>query len=121
MAQGDQSNLSPGVSGAQNKKNGNSIYWSFFYAIKKALTLTKFTLYDRNCQNSAIWVIMLKFVLSELAKPIIRRCGSMLAGALLGIGATQPQAAELEQYLTASILIIIDLIMSYMERNNASD
>jgi hypothetical protein len=85
------------------------------------LTLTEFTLYDNFKQYNTETGIMLKFVLSELAKPIIRRCGSLLAGALLGIGATQPQAAELEQYLTASMLILIDLVMSYMERNNASN
>lgn len=64
---------------------------------------------------------MLKFVLKELAKPIIRRLGSLMAGALLGLGLTNPQAAELEQYVTAAMLIIIDLITSHMERSNASD
>jgi hypothetical protein len=64
---------------------------------------------------------MLKFVLKELAKPIIRRLGSLMAGALLGLGLTNPEVAELEQYVTAAMLIIIDLITSYMERNNASD
>jgi hypothetical protein len=64
---------------------------------------------------------MLKFVLKELAKPIIRRLGSLMAGALLGLGLTNPEVAELEQYVTAAMLIIIDLITSHMERNNASD
>lgn len=64
---------------------------------------------------------MLKFVLKELAKPIIRRLGSLMAGALLGLGLTNPEVAELEQYVTAVMLIIIDLITSHMERNNASD
>lgn len=64
---------------------------------------------------------MLKFVLKELAKPIIRRLGSLMAGALLGLGLTNPGVAELEQYVTAAMLIIIDLITSHMERNNASD
>ena len=64
---------------------------------------------------------MLKFVLKELAKPIIRRLGSFMAGALLGLGLTNPEVAELEQYVTAVMLIIIDLITSHMERNNASD
>ena len=64
---------------------------------------------------------MLKFVLKELAKPIIRRLGSLMAGALLGLGITNPEVAELEQYVTAAMLIIIDLITSHMERNNASD
>lgn len=64
---------------------------------------------------------MLKFVLKELAKPIIRRLGSLMAGALLGLGLTNPEVAELEQYVTAAMLIIIDLITSHMERNSASD
>jgi hypothetical protein len=64
---------------------------------------------------------MLKFVLKELAKPIIRRIGSLLAGALVGLGVANPQAAELQQYITAASLLVIDLVLSYMERNNASD
>jgi hypothetical protein len=64
---------------------------------------------------------MLRFMLKELAKPARRRLGTMMAGTLVGMGFAQEQAVEVQQAITAAMLVIIDLILSYMERNNASD
>ena len=64
---------------------------------------------------------MLRFMLKELAKPTLRRLGTMMAGTLVGMGFAQEQVVEVQQALTAALLVIIDLVLSYMERNNASD
>lgn len=59
----------------------------------------------------------MKFVLTELIKPISRRIGSALAGALLALGAADQLAQQVELVATALVLFAADLFLSYKERN----
>jgi hypothetical protein len=63
---------------------------------------------------------MWRFVATELAKPIIRRMGSMIAGGLIGAGIIEDQAVQVEQLLTALLLLTVDLVVSHMDRSNGS-
>lgn len=63
---------------------------------------------------------MWRFVATELAKPIIRRVGSMIAGGLIGVGIIEDQALQVEQLLTALLLLTIDLVVSHVDRSNGS-
>lgn len=58
----------------------------------------------------------MEFVLNQLAKPIIRRLGSMMAGSLLTFGYTQETAVNFETALTSLGLILVDLVLSYKDR-----
>lgn len=59
---------------------------------------------------------VMEFVLTQLAKPIIRRVGSMMAASLLTFGYTQEAAVNFETAVTSLGLILVDLVMSYKER-----
>lgn len=64
---------------------------------------------------------MWRFLLAELAKPLIRRIGSMATGALIGVGIANDQAVQVEQLLTALLLLAADLGLSHLERGGNTD
>lgn len=59
---------------------------------------------------------IMEFLLTQLAKPIIRRLGTMMSASLLTFGYTQEAAVNLETAVTSLGLILVDLVMSYKER-----
>lgn len=58
----------------------------------------------------------MEFVLTQLAKPILRRLGTAIGSALLALGYTQEAALSLETAFTSLALVIVDLVLSYKER-----
>ena len=58
----------------------------------------------------------MEFILSELAKPILRRLGTVLGTALLSMGYAAEQTVAAETAVTSLGLIIIDLVLSNKER-----
>ena len=59
---------------------------------------------------------MMEFVLRELAKPILRRLGTVLGTALLSMGYATEQTVAVETAATSLGLILIDLALSYKDR-----
>ena len=59
---------------------------------------------------------MLKAILLEVAKPMIRRLGSIAAGGLIGTAITTDQINQIETYAVALALLLVDLCMSKLER-----
>ena len=59
---------------------------------------------------------VMEFVLVQLAKPIVRRLGTMMGTALLTFGYTQEAAVNLETAVTSLGLILVDLVLSYKDR-----
>lgn len=61
-------------------------------------------------------VSIMEFVLRELAKPILRRLGTVLGTALLSMGYAAEQSVAVETAVTSLGLILIDLVLSSKER-----
>jgi hypothetical protein len=61
-------------------------------------------------------VTIVEFVLRELAKPILRRLGTVLGTALLSMGYATEQTVAVETAATSLGLILIDLVLSHKER-----
>lgn len=59
---------------------------------------------------------IMDFVLRELAKPILRRLGTVLGTALLSMGYAAEQTVAVETAATSLGLILIDLVLSHKER-----
>jgi hypothetical protein len=59
---------------------------------------------------------IMEFILSELAKPILRRLGTVLGTALLSMGYAAEQTVAVETAVTSLGLILIDLVLSHKER-----
>mgnify|MGYP001044617712 FL=1 len=59
---------------------------------------------------------MYKFLLVEIAKPIIRRAGTAMGATLVGIGVAQDQAIQIETAAISLLLVLADLILSHLER-----
>jgi hypothetical protein len=59
---------------------------------------------------------IMEFVLRELAKPILRRLGTVLGTALLSMGYAAEQTVAVETAATSLGLILIDLVLSHKER-----
>lgn len=59
---------------------------------------------------------VMEFILSELAKPILRRIGTVLGTALLSMGYAAEQTVAVETAVTSLGLILIDLVLSNKER-----
>lgn len=55
-------------------------------------------------------------LVKELAKPLLRRLGSMLAGALVSVGFATEEAVAFETALLALTMLGIDLVLSHMDR-----
>jgi hypothetical protein len=66
--------------------------------------------------NRNTGVAIMEFVLRELAKPILRRLGTVLGTSLLSMGYATEQTVALETAATSLGLVIIDLVLSYKER-----
>jgi hypothetical protein len=60
-------------------------------------------------------VTIMEFVLRELAKPILRRLGTVMGTALLSMGYAAEQTVA-ETAATSLGLILIDLVLSHKER-----
>lgn len=60
---------------------------------------------------------MKSFLWQEILKPVSRRAGTGVAGALLALGATQPLVDQVEMLVPALIAFTADLFLSYRERN----
>lgn len=59
---------------------------------------------------------MLHFILTELAKPIIRRLGTAMGAGLLSMGYATEQTVAAETAVTSFALILVDLVLSHKER-----
>lgn len=59
---------------------------------------------------------MKRFILNELAKPVLRRFGSYLAGALTALGVAAPSVDQIETGLVALGLVAVDLVSSHWNR-----
>ena len=59
---------------------------------------------------------MYKFMLAEIAKPIIRRAGTAMGATLVGMGVAQDQAVQIETAAISLLLVLADLILSHLER-----
>lgn len=64
---------------------------------------------------------MLSNLLTELLMPLVRRLGSMGAGALVAYGATHENAALIEEAAIAAGLVAIDLLVSHLNRKKVKD
>ena len=76
--------------------------------------------YYKLCAFTPQWVVeshMYKFLLIEIAKPIIRRAGTAMGAALVGLGVASDQAIQIETASISLLLIMADLILSHLERN----
>jgi len=62
-------------------------------------------------------VSMYKFLLAEIAKPIIRRAGTAMGATLVGMGVAQDQAIQIETAAISLLLVLADLILSHLERS----
>lgn len=58
----------------------------------------------------------MELLVKELAKPLLRRVGSIIAGSLVSIGFATEQAVDFETALLALGMICIDLVLSHMSR-----
>jgi hypothetical protein len=59
---------------------------------------------------------MYKFMLVEIAKPIIRRAGTAMGATLVGMGVAQDHAIQMETAAISLLLVLADLILSHLER-----
>ena len=90
--------------------------------VLKTFTLVLKIVFDRqkkinnNSHYRTTGVTMMEFVLTQMAKPIVRRLGSMMGAALLTFGYTQESAVNFETALTSFALVLIDLVLSYKDR-----
>jgi hypothetical protein len=71
---------------------------------------------NNNSHYPNMGVRMMEFILSQLAKPILRRLGTAIGTSLLTFGYTQEAAVELETAFTSLALILVDLFLSYKDR-----
>jgi hypothetical protein len=71
---------------------------------------------NNNSHYTRTGVRIVEFVLSELAKPILRRLGTVLGTALLSMGYAAEQTVAVETAVTSLGLILIDLVLSHKER-----
>jgi hypothetical protein len=71
---------------------------------------------NNNSHYANTGVSIMEFVLRELAKPILRRLGTVLGTALLSMGYAAEQTVAVETAATSLGLILIDLVFSYKER-----
>ena len=69
-----------------------------------------------NSHYTFLGVSIMEFVLRELAKPILRRLGTVMGTALLSMGYAAEQTVALETAATSFGLILIDLVLSHKER-----
>ena len=59
---------------------------------------------------------MIHFILTELAKPIIRRLGTAMGAGLLSMGYATEQTVAAETAVTSLALMLVDLVLSHEER-----
>lgn len=59
---------------------------------------------------------MKRMIVNEVLKPLARRLGSVIAGGLLALGATQDLASQVELCVPAALALLADLILSHMNR-----
>lgn len=71
---------------------------------------------NNNSHYRTMGVSIMEFLLSELAKPILRRVGTVLGTALLSMGYAAEQTVAVETAVTSLGLILIDLVLSNKER-----
>jgi hypothetical protein len=71
---------------------------------------------NNNSNYAQTGVSIMEFVLRELAKPILRRLGTVLGTALMSMGYAAEQTVAVETAATSLGLILIDLVLSHKER-----
>lgn len=71
---------------------------------------------NNNTHYQFMGVRMMDFVLRELAKPILRRLGTVLGTSLLSMGYATEQSIAVETAATSLGLILVDLFLSHKER-----
>jgi hypothetical protein len=87
--------------------------------VLKMLIKIMFDTKNKNYNNShytKTGVSMMEFVLRELAKPILRRLGTVMGTALLSMGYAAEQTVAVETAATSLGLVLIDLALSYKDR-----
>ena len=71
---------------------------------------------NNNSHYRILGVSMMEFMLSQLAKPVLRRLGTAMGASLLTFGYTQESAVNFETAFTSLALILVDLVLSYKDR-----
>lgn len=71
---------------------------------------------NNNSHYRKTGVTIMEFVLRELAKPILRRLGTVMGTALLSMGYAAEETVAVETAATSLGLILIDLVLSHKER-----
>ena len=71
---------------------------------------------NNNSHYTNTGVSIVEFVLRELAKPILRRLGTVMGTALVSMGYAAEQSVAVETAATSLGLILIDLLLSHKER-----
>ncbi|WP_114963025.1 hypothetical protein [Tritonibacter mobilis] len=61
----------------------------------------------------------MKFLLEEMLRPASRSIGTLLGGALLGIGATEQLAGQVEVVAASLVLFAADLVASHVQRKRS--
>lgn len=88
--------------------------------VLKILLKIMFDSSEKNINNNSHYQMLgakiMEFILSELAKPILRRLGTVLGTALLSMGYAAEQTVAVETAVTSLGLILIDLVLSNKER-----
>jgi hypothetical protein len=59
---------------------------------------------------------MKSYLIKEILKPILRRCGTAMGATLVGFGVAHEQAVAIETASIALLLVLADLILSHFER-----
>lgn len=90
--------------------------------VLKAVTLVLKIVFDRDkkINNNLHYTnrggSIMEMLVKELAKPLLRRVGSMIAGSLVSIGFATEQAVAFETALIATLMLSVDLVLSHMDR-----
>jgi len=72
--------------------------------------------FNNNSHSRIMGASMIEFMLTELAKPIIRRLGTAMGAGLLSMGYATEQTVAAETAVTSLALILVDLVLSHKER-----
>jgi uncharacterized membrane protein len=88
--------------------------------VLKILLKIMFDSREEKTHNNSHYRIMgvriMEFILRELAKPILRRLGTVMGTALMSMGYAAEQSVAVETAATSLGLILIDLVLSNKER-----
>jgi hypothetical protein len=87
---------------------------TFTLVLKIVFDLSKKS--NNNSHYTNLGDSIMEMLVKELAKPLLRRVGSMIAGALVSIGFATEQAVAFETAAIALLMVTCDLVLSHMDR-----